>query len=277
MIPIFSGGTGRSGTTILQRYLSIHSQISASNPPEIKILTDEGGLLDLYENKNINNFEEYMYKIKNQKTNGYYAFIHSIEDEKINNLMSELKNNFYQNPQEFIKNFYFSLFREKKYYMCDSSPSTIQNAHRINEVFSNSKFIHMSRDGRDSAYSDYQLMKDDKFYHHIKTPFDALGVWHKRIIQSFESLNLIEKDKYINIRLEDLTVYNREFEKNKILNFLSVENENKMESFFNNQIKKEKMSLGKWKNTEYAEDFNKKYDEILNDLKDKDIFIEKFY
>jgi outer membrane protein assembly factor BamD (BamD/ComL family) len=50
-----------------------------------------------------------------------------------------------------------------------------------------------------------------------------------------------------------------------------------MESFFNNQIKKERMSLGKWKNTKYAEDFNKKYDEILNDLKDKDIFIEKFY
>jgi hypothetical protein len=277
MIPIFVGGTGRSGTTILQHYLSTHSQISVSNPPEIKILTDEGGLLDLYENKNINNFEEYIYKIKKQTENGYYAFINSIEDEKINNLINELKNNFYQNPQEFIKNFYFNLFKETNQYMCDSSPSTIQNAHKINKLFFNSKFIHMFRDGRDSAYSDYEGMKNNKFYHHIKTPFDALDVWHKRIIQSFQSLNLIEKDKYINVRLEDLTVYNREFEKNKILNFLSIENENKMESFFNNQIKKERMSLGKWKNTKYAEDFNKKYDEILNDLKNKDIFIEKFY
>ena len=277
MIPIFVGGTGRSGTTILHQYLSKHSQIGASDPAEIKILTDQGGLLDLYEDKNIDKFEEYIYKIKNQKTNGYYNFIHTIKEEKINNVVNELKNNFYQNPQESIKDFYFSLFREKKYYMSDSSPATIQNAHKINKIFFNSKFIHMSRDGRDSAYSDYQLMKDDEFYHHIKTPFDALDVWHKRIIQSFQSLNLIEQDKYINIRLEDLTVHNREFEKNKILNFLSIENENKMESFFNNQIKKERMSVGKWKNTNYAEDFNKKYDEILNDLKDKDIFIEKFY
>ena len=60
MIPVFVGGTGRSGSTTLTNYLSKNSKVSVSNTSEIKILTDKGGLLDLYENKNINNFEEYI-------------------------------------------------------------------------------------------------------------------------------------------------------------------------------------------------------------------------
>lgn len=277
MIPIFVGGTGRSGTTILLEFLSKHSQINVSDPSEIQILTDKKGLLDLYENKNLNNFEEYLYKIKNQKTNGYYRFINLIEDEKINYLINELKNNFNINTQNSIINFYTSLFEKQNMYLADSSPDNIKEAHRIDEIFLNSKFIHIFRDGRDSAYSDYQIMKNDKFYNHIKTPFDALDFWHERIIKCFKSLDLINQDKYINVRLEDLVVYNREFEKNKILDFLCVENENNMNLFFNNKIVKEKMSIKKWENADYAKEFDKKYDQILNDLINQGIFIKKYY
>ena len=55
--PIFIGGTGRSGTTILSRYLGSHHLV-ANVPFESRFLIDKDGLLDLYtslhENYSIN-------------------------------------------------------------------------------------------------------------------------------------------------------------------------------------------------------------------------------
>ena len=45
--PIFSGGSGRSGTTIIMNLLDKHESFKASLPREIRFLTDRLGLLDL--------------------------------------------------------------------------------------------------------------------------------------------------------------------------------------------------------------------------------------
>jgi hypothetical protein len=274
---LFVGGTGRSGTTILLEYLGQNSSIEISHPPEIQILTDKEGLLDLYENKNINNFEKYINKIRKEKENGFYSFVNLIEEKEMQFMMNILKNNFNTDPKKAIVEFYNNLFKKRNDYLADSSTESIQKSHKINQIFLNSKFIHVFRDGRDAGYSEYEMMKDYKFYNKIKTPFDGLNFWHKRIINCFNSLELINSNQYINVRLEDLVINNREFEKNKIINFLSIKNEEKMESFFNKKITKEKMSIGKWKTTKFSKDFDKKYDEILKELKDKNIFIEKYY
>jgi len=53
MKPVFIAGTGRSGTTILRKCLSLHPEV-ASMPGELRIISDPSGILDvwqaLYEN-----------------------------------------------------------------------------------------------------------------------------------------------------------------------------------------------------------------------------------
>ena len=46
-IPVFSGGTGRSGTTVIANCLHRHPEFHTSMPREIRYLTDRAGLLDL--------------------------------------------------------------------------------------------------------------------------------------------------------------------------------------------------------------------------------------
>lgn len=46
MIPVFIGGTGRSGTTVLRQILAQHSCIAAM-PYELRLIVDPGGVLDL--------------------------------------------------------------------------------------------------------------------------------------------------------------------------------------------------------------------------------------
>jgi hypothetical protein len=47
VVPVFIGGTGRSGTTVLGDLLNEHSQVRTSNPTEIKFLANRGGFLDV--------------------------------------------------------------------------------------------------------------------------------------------------------------------------------------------------------------------------------------
>ena len=45
--PLFAGGSGRSGTTIIVNLLKSHPEIHSSLPREMKYLTSRYGLVDL--------------------------------------------------------------------------------------------------------------------------------------------------------------------------------------------------------------------------------------
>ena len=47
LIPVFSGGIGRSGTTIVGQILRKHPNLFSGAPNEVRFITEVYGLLDL--------------------------------------------------------------------------------------------------------------------------------------------------------------------------------------------------------------------------------------
>ena len=244
VIPVFIGGSPRSGTTITLELLGKHSEFYSSVPDEIRILTQENGLLDLFDNKKINN-----------------------EEVKIQHF------NFFKNQTKFKKN---------AKYLGDSTPNNSINVSRISNIFLDAKFINLIRDGRDTAYSLYLHTREYpshwKIFSRPQTEIEFLYWWEKRIINSLNELKITNKNKHLSLRFEDLAINDKENSFLNILNFLNIENETRCQTFLNNEINIDKISIGIWKhNIKEWKNFNKKYDEILLNLKKQEIFIEKYY
>ena len=282
VIPVFIGGTGRSGTTITLELLGQHSNFYASNPLEVRIVTEDDGLLDSFENNSIekfNNKAENFWLNRTKQSEGLY---HSINKKDVDKILKEFNENFYKDSKDAVRNFYINIFKKQntfdntKHYLGESTPSNIRCADKISKIFPEAKFIHMFRDGRDSAYSIY-LMREYWDLTGNKTEFDALDWWYERIIKSFSSLNNLNSDKYISIRFEDLVINKRKESFSSILNFLNLPEEEKITQYFNLNVKKEKTNTGAWKKLYTWKDFDSKYNEMLLRLKEQDIIIEKYY
>jgi hypothetical protein len=280
MIPLFIGGTGRSGTTICQDYLSKNSLVHGSQPEELRILTEQYGLIDLYYKEDLESFLFYLrdhWLLPTDKTRGIYC---NSDPEKINSEIKELKNNFLINKRKAIYNFYQKLFINQYnfdtncLYLADSTPSNIKYADKILEIFGDAKFINMVRDGRDVAYSIFQ-MKDSWALEKRNSELDALDWWYNRIIDSNNALSKIPNNYYINIRLEDFVT--KKEERKKMLSFLSLYQDNNMSLFLNNSISIEKVNFGKWKNLDIAKKIDEKYTFMLKKLNDQGIVIERYY
>lgn len=281
-IPLFVGGTGRSGTTIAMEYLGANERVYASSPIELRIMTEPGGLLDLYDHEDIEGFTSIIrnrWLFGTQQTYGLYS---SIDEHIMNKLTEDLVYSIKDNKKEAIAKFYMNLisnqkkFKKEATYIGDSTPSNIRFADRILNIMPDSKFIHMIRDGRDAAYSIFE-MKDFFSIGGNKTEIDALDWWYQRTLQSFTALAEIPKDSYINVRLEDLIVNNINSEKSKIFSFLNIASDREDQDFFNKKMNVGQMSIGKWKKLENWKRFDLAYNDIIYRLQDSGIIIDRFY
>jgi hypothetical protein len=304
--PLFVGGSGRSGTTIAINLLNCHSQVHASLPREIKYLTSRTGLIDLVYGRPIgleeaatgvrNNllarllpiigksklhyFQENLHGVwwsevgKKGKARG---LIQGIDEQALISAEKNFLANFRKEPEVAARELFrtLSAAQLKKpdiRYFADSTPVNVMQANYINRLFPEALFINMVRDGRDVALS----VANEKWG--PNDPFKALGWWANRVLTAHKSLELIPKDQQITLRLEDLVYRNRDLSYDNLLKFLALESEVPLVDFFESELIKDKLNEGLWKQkVGDPRKFEKRYLEILERLKDKGIFVERYY
>jgi hypothetical protein len=87
--------------------------------------------------------------------------------------------------------------REGKQRWCEKSPQYVQHIRSLSQLFPRARFIHVIRDGRDSAASFYRRWR--------RTPELSLYRWKKVVLEGRRQGLALGEDRYMEIRYEDIT------------------------------------------------------------------------
>ena len=281
VVPVFVGGTGRSGTTVIGDLLANHSQIRTSTPIEIKFLTNRSGLVDVVFGYNqeiekksgkvsILNFRTYRKRKRKEKErfakilaefNKFIwekwwdidappphgrGLVSGISKMDLENLLArlerELKINRKWAARRFLASFIHKQFDSAdEIYWVETTPMNIPEANKLQELFPNALFINMVRDPRDVIAS----LLTKKWG--PTTPLEGLDWIENRLVAGHEALSVIKPDKKTTIALEDLAINSREKTYKGLLDFLKISDEPAMQKFFVESMTPDAATSGRWK------------------------------
>jgi hypothetical protein len=280
-VPIFIGGTGRSGTTILGDLLNEHTLVRTSNPTEIKFLANRGGFLDVVfgsmssqiENRQkisilhyrtfreraqkdflhrSQRFDEFNKKIWERWWEidapaphgpGLHAGIDKKDLQRLLGIYSKnIKRKPIQQARKFMKSFiYLQKDQKAEKYWAETTPMNISYSHRLIKLFPEAKFIVIRRDPRDVIAS--LLTKDWG----PNTPLEGIEWIEARLRSDNDAISAVAPNQVLVIHLEDLVTNSPEETYLKILEFLELKDEPAMRKFHTTKMTKENASSGRWK------------------------------
>lgn len=283
---ILSGGTGRSGTTIIGKLLSRHSQVVLSKPAEIKFLTDGNGLLDLYLKKRVGRYkyllvtdrlhlERFRYRLFNDwwerdsKDGEIAGLIQGIGLDQLTDLYQVMQRAWKMDrkfaPANFLREF-IDLQKNSsgKQMWIDTTPINLFRSKDLASFLPGSRFIHMVRDGRDVISSVIRENWGPNDYE------SGLAWYRRRMKRALSSTNLL-KSRVLTISLEELAIHRRQQSLEKVLAFIGVESETKLQEYFDSEVKPEKVIRGRWQNeVPDVRSFNDSYFKIVAELREID-------
>jgi hypothetical protein len=294
VVPVFVGGTGRSGTTVIGDLLANHSQIRTSTPIEIKFLTNRSGLVDVVFGYNqeiekksgkvsILNFRTYRKRKRKEKErfakilaefNKFIwekwwdidappphgrGLVSGISKMDLENLLARLERELKINRKWAARRF-MSSFISKQFgagdeiYWVETTPMNIPEANKLQELFPNALFINMVRDPRDVIAS----LLTKKWG--PTTPLEGLDWIESRLIAGHEALSVIKPNKKTTIALEDLAINAREKTYRGLLDFLKISDEPAMQKFFVESMTPDAATSGRWKAEIDSSEFSAGYE-----------------
>jgi hypothetical protein len=307
VIPVFVGGTGRSGTTVVGDLLGNHSKIRTSTPIEIKFLTNKSGLVDVvfgYSNEigksagkvSILNFRTYRKRKRKEKErfakilaefNKFIwekwwdidappphgrGLISGISKSDLEDLLARLEHELKINRKWAARRF-MGAFISKQFdagdeiYWVETTPMNIPEANKLQELFPNALFINMVRDPRDVIAS----LLTKKWG--PTTPLEGLDWIEKRLLAGHEALSEINPAKKITIALEDLAINSREQTYYKLLTFLKISDEPAMQKFFVESMTPDAATSGRWKAEIDSPEFSAGFEEMKARLSKSGVYV----
>lgn len=279
--PLFIGGTGRSGTTVLGDLLNEHSLVRTSNPTEIKFLANRGGFLDvvfgsmnsqLENREKISIFHYRTYRQRAQKDllqrrERFEEFSEKlwqkwweidapaphgpglragIAKKDLESLLQAYKGSIQKNPikqaRKLMQRFIaLQIGGKGEKFWAETTPMNISYSQRLIKLFPDAKFIVIRRDPKDVIAS--LLTKNWG----PNTPLEGVEWIEARIRADHEALKSVPENQVMFINLEDLVTNSPKESYNRLLSFLQLQDEAAMRAFHSDKMTAENASSGRWK------------------------------
>ncbi|MGH9161346.1 MAG: sulfotransferase family protein, partial [Vicinamibacteraceae bacterium] len=210
--PIFIVGLNRSGTTLLRLMLDAHSRIAIPNESHffLRYYKRRAELADLREpHRRVALVEQILREPYVQRW-----------DRKL--APSDIDLGQCTSLEETIRQIYLAYARLfGKDLWGDKTPEYSTEAHVLNRMFPDARFIHLIRDGRDVALSIIQRKwGPDDFV-------TAMRAWAQDVTWTRKMLGMLPEDRYVELRFEDL-IARPEAELRRVTEFLGVGFEEQM-------------------------------------------------
>lgn len=262
---IFSGGTGRSGTTVLAKLLRTHPDVFASRPLEIRCATDSVGVLDvclgprrsapasvrLLAASQRAMFAAFTSRMRGRwwertnrlgKTSGLHRGL-TVQDREA--LIASFRENLRHDRKRAGEKFLVELAQrqglETRPYWIDTSPPNIAQADRIHAIAPTAKFVHMVRDGRDSMAS---VLAETWGPNNAS---EAARWWAERMAAADRALRAVPEEQVLTVALEELVVTDRVEQYQRLLDFLELPNRPRMRRYFNERMPAQRVRPGSWR------------------------------
>jgi hypothetical protein len=279
---IFVGGTGRSGTTIMGKLISRHSHVALAKPLEIKFLTGGTGLLDLYRNPWISragklnlvangNLSKFKNSIEQkwwdrQSKDGSRSGLHrgierALWDALVVQLEQDLQQDRLSACRRFMRNFIdLQKLTSGASRWIDTTPTNLIRRKEIAYLLPGARFIHVIRDGRDVASS----IVHEKWG--PNNPTEGLRWWRSRLRMIINQCQ--PKDsRLLHIWVEDLVEDNRDESFQKVMDFLCLQSENRINRYFLEKVTPDRLHRNRWVNeVKDSIKFNMQYEKIFYEL-----------
>ena len=283
--PYFTGGTGRSGTTIIAKLLHRHPALAGTRPLESRFLTDRFGLCDLVEAKpwllrlvahlpyrmRLELFERRLRGQWFRRTagNGKVVGLHQgIDEATLTCALDGFRKCFRIDPEAASARLTHELLDPParaagKPRWIETTPDNAARAGALLQIFPDLRLVHMIRDGRDVAASVAAR------YWGPDDINDALDWWGKRMLLGGRGVAKLPPHQLLTIQLEDLVLRRREETLHKILAFLDLEPVDPVIQFHAKMMRPEHAHLSRWTSamdTSARTQFDRRYEAILQRL-----------
>lgn len=247
--PVFVGGTGRSGTTIVGELVGA-SEAYALVPIELRLHVDQGGLGDLARGTvSVEEFEETVRRrwYRRPPNAGGPRGVHVILspadlDAAFARLRDSAEVDLWKAAGDFLNDVIEPLRRSSgARSWVEMTPPNAKRANLLARMVPSARFIHMVRDGRDVASSVVR-----RSWGPNDMP-SAILWWGNQMKAAQQAISVIEPSRTLTLRLESLVGEQRESAFAEVQRLLGIEDDERMRAFFEAKITSTMSHGGRWR------------------------------
>ena len=271
--PLFVGGTGRSGTTIVARLLGKGSRY-ATLSRELKFHSHPGGLTDLLDGKT--SVDDFCRQLRarwwgeNRPAGASDGFMRICSPQTFEPAVARFNENFTRDgfgaARELIHDIAdpFAQRRHKTGWV-EHTTTSVRDAARLHGIFPELRIIHVVRDGRDVAAS---LLQRDWG---PDEPIAALCYWADRLRAADRGAQALPPEQTHVVHLEDLLRDDRDGTYHRLLRFAGLDDEPEIQKFFNEVMTADAAHIGRWRELPAAARLDAEYAQVLRALRDEGV------